>query len=96
MLSFGLMGECTMEKKLEIPFERCFFLPLCPEGVENQNFYYFFWKTFCISLFKVNYRLVTFHIEIPLITNLTYSQMKFNEQKIRFLGYVPVFLWLLL
>ena len=47
-----------------------------------------------IFFLKVTYRLVTFHTDIPLITNLTYSQMKSNEQKIHFLGIVVVFFWL--
>ena len=54
-------------------------------------------ENFSLFLFsEVTYRLVTFHIQIPLMKNLTSSQMKSNEQKNRFRGIALVFYWLLL
>ena len=49
-----------------------------------------------LLFFKATYRLVTFLIEIPLMTNLTYLQTKLNEQITRFLGIAIVFFRLLL
>ena len=42
-------------------------------------------------VFKVTYRLVSFHIEIQLLTIVIYSQMKQNEQNIRFRAITLVF-----
>ena len=41
----------------------------------------FFKKFRFFCFFKVTFRQATFHIENPLMTNLTYSQMMPNEQK---------------